>query len=83
MEKELCPKVRTCPLFNGTLLKVPGAEDSYKNLFCKAGKQQWATCKRYMTSEKVGKCSDWILPNCSMSLDQIVQKMKEKGELPA
>jgi len=83
MEKELCPKVAKCPLFNGTLLKVPGADESYKNLYCKQGKEKWTTCKRYMTSEKVGKCADWILPNCSLTLEQIVQKMKEKGELPA
>ena len=81
MEKEYCPKVEKCPLFNGALLKRSGSEESYKNLFCKAGKEKWSNCMRYQIAEKVGKCADWILPNCSMSLDQIVQKMKEKGEL--
>lgn len=81
METDLCPKVEKCPLFTGSLLKRSGSEESYKNLFCRAGKDKWSTCMRYQTSEKVGKCADWILPNCSMTLDQIVQKMKEKGEL--
>lgn len=81
MEKEFCSKVETCPLFNGKLLKRSGSEESYKNLFCTAGKDKWTTCMRYKTSEKVGKCADWILPNCSMNMDQIIKKMKEKGEL--
>lgn len=81
MEKEFCPKVEKCPLFNGILLKRSGSEESYKNLFCKAGKDKWSACMRYQTAEKVGKCADWILLNCSLSLDQIIQRMKEKGEL--
>ncbi len=83
MEKGLCPKVAKCPLFNGTLLKISGADESYKNLYCRAGESKWSTCKRYLTSEKVGKCPDWVLPNSSLSIEQIVQKMKEKGELPS
>jgi hypothetical protein len=81
MSDSKCPKIEKCPLFNGQLLKRKGSEDSYKNLFCTAGKQKWSACKRYQTAEKVGKCADWILPNCSMSLDEIVSKMKLKGEL--
>lgn len=81
MEKDYCPKIGKCPLFNGILLKRKGSEESYKNLYCKAGKEKWSTCKRYLTSEKVGKCSDWVLPNCTKSIDEIVAKMKEKGEL--
>jgi len=81
MQTELCPKVEKCPLFNGTLLKRAGSEESYKNLFCKSGTEKWLICKRYQTSEKVGKCPDWVLPNSSLSLDEIVKKMKEKGEI--
>ena len=83
MQEEICTKVEKCPLFNGKLLKRAGSEESYKNLYCKAGKEKWSTCMRFQTSEKVGKCADWILPNCSLSVDEIVSKMKEKGELTA
>lgn len=76
-----CPKVEKCPLFTGHLLKRKGSEDSYKNLFCTAGQEKWSACMRYQTSEKVGKCPDWVLPNCSMTLDEIIAKMKSKGEL--
>ncbi|NOQ24306.1 MAG: hypothetical protein GQ564_02990 [Bacteroidales bacterium] len=81
MESEICSKVGKCPLFNGHLLKRSGSEESYKNLFCRAGKEKWSSCMRYQTSEKVGMCADWILPNSSLTIEQIVQKMKEKGEL--
>ncbi|MDX9848053.1 MAG: hypothetical protein RBT74_13805 [Tenuifilaceae bacterium] len=81
MIKEPCPKVEKCPLFNGILLKRSSSEDVYKHLFCNAGKEKWSTCKRYQVSEKVGKCADWILPNSTLTLEQIIQKMKEKGDL--
>jgi hypothetical protein len=83
MEEQFCPKIQTCPLFNGVLLKRSGSEESYKNLYCKAGKQKWSSCKRYLTAQNVGKCADWILPNCSLSVDEIIVKMKDKGELVA
>lgn len=47
MELEVCPKVNKCPLFNGVLLKRKGSEETYKNLFCKAGKEKWVACMRY------------------------------------
>ena len=34
---------------------------------------------RYQTADKVGKCVDLVLLNCTMSLDEIVAKMKLKG----
>ena len=77
MTVEPCTKVAKCPLFNGTLLKRSSSEEVYKHLFCNAGKEKWTTCKRYQTSEKVGKSADWILPNSTLTVDQIVQKMKE------
>jgi len=83
MENNNCPKVETCPLFNGVLLKRSGSEESYKNLYCKAGEDKWMNCKRYMTAEKIGSCADWILPNCSLKLEEIITKMKEKGEYVA
>lgn len=81
MEKEPCSKVLKCPLFNGVLLKRSTSEDVYKNLFCNAGKEKWINCKRYQVAEKVGKCADWIMPNSSLTVDQIIVRMKEKGEL--
>lgn len=81
MEKEICPKFAKCPLFTGALLKKSTSEEVYKNLYCKAGREKWTTCKRYQTSERVGKCSDWILPNSTLTLDQIIQKMKDKHEI--
>jgi hypothetical protein len=79
--EEKCPKIEKCPLFTGVLLKRKGSEESYKNLYCKAGEKKWSKCMRYQTTEKVGMCADWILPNCTMNLNEIIEKMKEKGEL--
>ncbi|MDD4385179.1 MAG: hypothetical protein PHD06_08375 [Bacteroidales bacterium] len=81
MEKEQCSKVVKCALFNGIILKRSTSEDVYKNLFCNASKEKWTTCKRYQVSEKAGKCADWILPNSTLTVDEIIKKMKEKGEL--
>lgn len=76
----VCPKIAKCPLFNGLLLKRAGSEDVYKNSYCNSP-TRYKECKRFMISEKFGKCADFILPNCSLSETEIVDRMKKEGVL--
>ncbi len=76
-----CPKIEKCPLFNDKILKREESAEVYKNLFCRNG-EKFTECKRYQVSEKVGKCADFVMPNSSMTVDEIIQKMKEKALIP-
>ena len=78
MENDFCPTVKKCPLFNGNVLHKESSEESYKSLYCKAGKDRWSICMRYKVATKVGKCAEWVLPNCSLQLDEIISKMEGK-----
>ena len=73
-----CPKTPNCALFNDNLLKRAESAEIFKNLYCKSSTKH-KECKRYIVSEKVGKCADFVMPNSSYSIDEIVEKMKEKG----
>lgn len=76
-----CPKIEKCPLFNNKILKREESAEVYKNLYCRSS-EKFSECKRYQVSEKVGKCADFVMPNSTMTVDQIIQKMKEKSLIP-
>lgn len=76
-----CSKIAKCPLFNDKILKRQESADVYKNLFCR-NPEKYRECKRYQVSEKVGTCADFVMPNSSLTVEQIIQKMKEKALIP-
>jgi hypothetical protein len=71
---EICPKSAKCPLFRNNLLDMKESEEIYKALYCNS-ELNYKNCKRYMVSEKSGKCSDFVMPNSSMTVDEIIIKM--------
>lgn len=81
MANELCPKYEKCPLFNSKLLERQQSTDTYKALYCKAGKAKYETCMRFKVSMKFGTVPDFVLPNSKMTMEQIGERMKTKGLL--
>lgn len=74
METNLCPRTPKCPIFNG-VLKGTDYTETYKNLYCKAGESGRNRCKRYIISEKTGKCPENLLPNSSKTVEEIIASM--------
>jgi hypothetical protein len=77
---DVCPKTPKCPLFNDNLLKRAGSAEVYKNGYCRDSKK-YMECKRYIISEKVGKCADFVMPNSMLTIEQIIYRMKTEGLL--
>jgi len=76
MEALSCPKFAKCPIYQKNVFKNESAGETYKNLYCNAGETRFKTCKRYLVSEKVGRpAPDSIMPNSSLSVDEIISKM--------
>ena len=75
---EICPKTPKCPLFNHGLLKRQESADTYKKLYCN-DPAKYKECKRYIVSEKIGKCPPFVLPNSSLSIDEILERIKREG----
>lgn len=78
--KIACPKTPKCPLFNGHLLKRKGSAETYRLLYCNS-EIKFKQCVRYIISEKTGKCADFIMPNSSLTIDEIMNRMKIEGIL--
>jgi hypothetical protein len=80
MDSDLCPKTPKCPIFNG-ILKGTQFTETYKRLYCEAGEAGRNNCKRYQISQKTGKCPENVLPNATKSVDEIIEEMRQKGQI--
>lgn len=71
---DICPNSANYPILSG-VLKGSGFEDTYKPLYCEAGKAKYKTCKKYIVKEKTGECPEKLLPNASQSIEDIIASM--------
>jgi hypothetical protein len=49
----------------------------YKNLYCEAGENKVATCKRYQVLSLAEFCPSYVLPNTMSSTHSIIDKMEQ------
>lgn len=77
----ICPKQRVCNLFNDKIQTFKSEQSLiiYKKLYCNAKDEYWQECRRLMIYKKTGKCADFVMPNSSLTIDQILDKMKDQG----
>lgn len=71
-----CPKTEKCPLFNGLLTEKPETANIYRESYCTAGEKMYESCKRYIVSELIGSCPDFVMPNSSLTPEDIAEKAK-------
>ncbi len=70
-----CPKFEKCPIYLKNVFFNPNAGETYRKLYCLAGKEKYSTCKRFQVSEITGKpVPETVMPNCSLTVDEIVRK---------
>ena len=70
----ICPNAETCNLFVGLLAGKEMYTDFYKSTYCCAEIEKRDKCKRFIIKSIYGKCPQDLLPNSSLSIEQIVQK---------
>ena len=81
MEDPNCPNYTTCKLVTTEGVGVSNNQKvSYLNKYCTAGKAAWSVCKRYVTKPALGFCPDFVLPDTSMSLPEIIDRFDEENE---
>lgn len=80
MNIQICPNTPQCPIFNG-VLKGTQYTETYKSLYCESGEVGRNKCMRFLVKQKVGKCPANVLPNSIKTLDEIIEDMKQKGEI--
>lgn len=70
-----CPKVEKCPIFINNVLTVENAEVAYRKLYCEAGQAKYSSCKRFIVSNKAGSCPPDVMPNCSKTIEEILERI--------
>lgn len=71
---EVCPNFEKCPIYNDILKDKETTANAYKKQYCEANKESWMRCKRYQVKEKYGKCPPNLLPNSSLSIEEIAKR---------
>ena len=69
-----CPNSASCPIFNGILAGKDYTAKVYRTKYCEGGEPAFKSCKRFMAKEKFGSCPPNLLPNSTLSLEEIVAK---------
>ena len=75
---DICPRTGTCPLFNDNLLKRKESAETYKALYCRSD-EKYKACKRYIVVEKVGAVGDFVMPNSTYTVEEIIERMHSEG----
>ena len=76
MEILKCPKLDKCPIFQKNVFHNELIGKTYRNLYCETIENRFLKCKRYLISEKYKKePPESILPNSTLSIDEIAQQM--------
>ena len=77
-DDKICERAKKCPLYAGLLESNKILIQTYKNLYCENGKESRAKCKRFQVAVRVGTCPPDILPNSTISTDDIIRQMEIK-----
>ena len=72
----ICQNAPTCVLYTGMLAGKEAFTDFYKSTYCNTEEKTHKTCKRFIVKSIYGKCPPDLLPNSSLSIEQIAEKYK-------
>ena len=74
MEAE-CPNIETCKLVTTRdIVQEETLLENYMMKWCKAGKDNWSTCTRYITKNQLKFCPDFVLPDTQLTPDEVIEK---------
>ena len=76
---KICEKTVKCPIYTGLLASNELLIQTYKHLYCERGVEGRVKCKRYQVAMKAGSCPHDILPNSTLSVDDIIRRMEKKS----
>ena len=74
---KICPRAASCPIYSGILESNVVLVQTYKSIYCEAGKSGRDKCKRYQVIVRVGVCPPRYLPNSHTPVDEIISEMEQ------
>ena len=77
MNNSFCPNHTSCQIITlDGFIKDPGKKDFYITFYCESSDMNWQSCKRYQTKEILNMCPDFILPDSTHTIDEILDKLE-------
>lgn len=80
MDNPYCPNYKICKLVNEP--GFTGNESQRKNYideYCKEDKIKWGSCRRLIVKDTINFCPDFVMPDTSLSIDEIIDKFDEEN----
>lgn len=68
---DICPSAEKCPVYDGSLVDENFTTEYYKETYCEAGPEARGECRRFQSKEKYGKVPDGLLPNATITVEEI------------
>ena len=57
----------------------PQAKEEYMDIWCRDAGEKWRDCKRFSTKASLGFCPDFVVPDTTLSIDEIIDKFEEQS----
>ena len=78
MSAEQCPNINSCRMVS-TDMVVPDEKkkEEFMDNWCRKDEEVWGKCKRFHTKKSLGFCPDFVVPDTTLSIDEIVDKFEE------
>jgi len=75
MKDYQCPSYSDCQLVKSdNIVSNTEQKEKYIKEFCTMDKKCWSQCKRYITKTKLNFCPDFVLPDTSLTPEEIIDK---------
>ena len=83
MNKQECPKLEKCPIFQKNVLHNELVGQTYRNLFCITKESNFNSCKRHLFSEKYGVSAEVIDARTLVpfNYEPVLESVKKTGKL--
>lgn len=77
---KICPNYGGCRLVQTEVVVPDDANrEEYINAYC-GREETWKTCVRYITRKSLWICPDFVLPDSSMTEDEIIERYEHENE---
>ena len=78
MQNNFCPNHKGCQVINiEGFVKDINLKEKYINILCESSDEKWKTCKRYQTKKALNLCPDFVMPDSSYTIDEILDKIEK------
>lgn len=80
MSKVYCPNYNTCTLVNESEFSIREIiKRNYIKEFCQGEKKEWEDCKRFIVKNALQFCPPFVLPDTTLTLDEIIDKFDREN----